>query len=586
MSVIPSSGGQGVNLPAVQITGINTHWVQGVTQLTFPNVLINSYTVNSPTSITANITVNATAPAGQYNVTATTGGEIATGINVFTVNQSEPELLAVVPDSGVQGLTASPVTLTGDFTNFVNGTTTANFGTGITVNSVTVTSSTQAKANITVSPTTTLGYRNVSVTTGTQIVSLANAYQVIQGPAEIVGSLNPSTGAQGQSYNVVVTGSQTHFAQGVTTASFGGGIQVTSVTVSSLLSATVGITVPTGTPLGAYNAALTTGGEVATILGGFNVTSGSAQISAVSPPTGTQGLANLNVNLTGLFTHWVNGTSTASFGAGITVNSLTVTSATAATANITISTAATIASRTVTVTTGSEVASITGGFSVLAGVPTLLTASPGTAQAGTSANVVITGTFTSFQQGFTTVSFGSGVTVNVITVSSPTQLTVNITVASNATVGGRTIQVNTNSQDVQLTGAFSVLAGTPVITQINPNFGNPGQTLNVTLDGLYTDWIQGTTTVSFGSGITVNTVTVSATNQLTANITIGAATPWVRRDAITTTGGQVENVPAGFTIQGGNHSSAPAPKSISPGVNAGGVPINSNFTFVFSQPMN
>jgi len=44
-------------------------------------------------------------------------------------------------------------------------------------------------------------------------------------------------------------------------------------------------------------------------------------------------------------------------------------------------------------------------------------------------------------------------------------------------------------------------------------------------------------------------------------------------------------VPGGFTVQA---AVIPAPSllSVSPGVNAGGVPINSNFIFVFSQPMN
>ncbi len=584
-SVTPATAGQGVNLPAVQINGTNTHWVQGTTQLTFPNVLINSFTVNSPTSITANITVNTTAPAGQYNVTATTGGEVATGVNVFTVSQTQAELLAVVPNSGPQGLTSSPVTLTGFATNFVNGTTTANFGTGITVNSVTVTSATQAQANITVSPTTTLGYRNVSVTTGTEVVSLANSYQVVQGPAEIAGALSPSSGGQGQSYNVQITGSQTHWAQGVTTASFGGGIQVTSVTVTGLTSATVGITIPNSTALGAYNVVLTTGGEVATILGGFTVTNGSPQISAVSPPTGPQGSTNLSVNLTGMFTHWVQGTSVATFGSGITVNSLTVSNSTSAVASITISPTATIGSYSPTVTTGSEIATLTGGFSVTAGVPALTTAAPGTAQAGTTANVVITGAFTNFQQAFTTVSFGSGVTVNLITVNSFTQLTANITVATNAAVGGRTIQVNTNSQSLQLTGAFSILAGTPVITQISPNIGTDGQTLDVTLTGLYTDWIQGTTAVSFGSGITVNSVTVNTTTSLDANITIGASAATGPYDVIATTGGEIETVPGGFTVE---PTVVPAPTlvSFSPGANAGGIPINSSFTAVFSSPMN
>jgi hypothetical protein len=52
-------------------------------------VLINSFTVNSATSITANITVNESAPAGQVSVTATTLGEVATGINVFTITNAK-----------------------------------------------------------------------------------------------------------------------------------------------------------------------------------------------------------------------------------------------------------------------------------------------------------------------------------------------------------------------------------------------------------------------------------------------------------------------------------------------------------------
>src|ERR1035438_5671095 len=93
---------------SVTINGINTNWLQGVTALTFPNVVVNGTpVVNSPTSITANITINDSAPAGEENVTATTGGEVATGINVFTVIQTQPELLAVVSSSGYQGAAES-----------------------------------------------------------------------------------------------------------------------------------------------------------------------------------------------------------------------------------------------------------------------------------------------------------------------------------------------------------------------------------------------------------------------------------------------------------------------------------------------
>ena len=602
-SVSPNIGGQGVNLPAVQITGTNTHWVQGTTLLSFPGVLINSFTVTSPTLITANITVNTSAPAGQVSVTATTLGEVATGINVFTIGQTQPELLAVVPNSGPQGLTSSPVNLTGAFTNFIAGVSTANFGTGITVNSVTVTSPTTLQANITVQPTTTLGYRNVFVTTGTGVVSLSNAFNVTVGPAAIVEALSPASGAQGQSYSsIVIVGSQTHWLQGTTTASFGGGIQVTGVTINGLLSATVAISIPASTPLGAYNVSLTTGGEVATGLGGFTVTTGSPVLSVVNPPTGHQGDAPFDVNLTGLFTHFNTAAgcapncSVASFGAGITVGSTTASDATHAVAhNVTIAQGATIGSRNVTVTTGAaETASITGGFSVLAGVPAIISATPNFAQAGTTTSVVITGQFTTFQAGFSTVSFGSGVATNFISGVTTTQLTANITVAANATVGTRDITVTTNGTPLTLSGAFNVTAGTPVITMISPNIGNPGQTgLTVTITGQYTNWTAAST-VTIGTaadGITVvgaagpglpgPVVTATATS-VTVNVNIASGAPVGPADV---TVSATPAVPGGFTVQA---VVIPPPSilSISPGMNTGGVPINSNFYVVFSQPMN
>ena len=578
LSVSSGNQGQTYNLT---INGINTHWLQGTTTLTFPNVAINTFTVTSPTTATANITVSQFAPAGLVNVTMTTLGEVATKVNAFQVIQTEPEMVFINSSTAMQGQTTT-VTITALNTTF-NGTTTATFGTGVTVNSVTPLSATQLQANITVQPTTALGYRIVTVTTGTQVVSSPSMFSVVAGPAAIL-SLNPASGSQGKSVSVVVTGSQTNFASGVTSASFGGGIQVTSITVTDLLHATVGINIPTTTPVGSYNVTLTTGGEVATILGGFSVNTGSASIASVNPPTGDQS-QTLNVTINGQFTNFVNGTSVASFGPGITIHSTTVSNATTAVANITIGSTAALGSRTVTVTTGAEVASITGGFSVLAGVPAITSASPGSATAGGSANVVINGAFTNFQQGVTTVSFGSGVTVNLVTVSSATQLTASISVASNASTGARDITVTTNSQVETLNNGFTVLAGTPTITQINPNIGNPGQALSVNIYGQYTNWVNGTTTVNMGSSITVGSVTVTSPTTLTADITIGSTAATGPVDVTITTGGEVETVPGGFTIQA---ATIPPPSiiSLSPGAYSGGIALNSNVVAVFSQPMN
>src|SRR5207302_7549874 len=78
---------------------------------------------------------------------------------------------------------------------------------------------------------------------------------------------------------------------------------------------------------------------------------------------------NFAVTLTAQFTHWVQGTTTASFGAGITVVSLTVTSPTSATATINIDTSAVAGSRNITVTTSTEVVQLTDGFVVLTCLP-------------------------------------------------------------------------------------------------------------------------------------------------------------------------------------------------------------------------
>ncbi len=64
----------------------------------------------------------------------------------------------------------------------------------------------------------------------------------------------------------------------------------------------------------------------------------------------------------GILTNWVQGATTVSFGANITVNSFTVNSTTSATASITIGPQATVGVRNVTLTTGAEIATLTSGF--------------------------------------------------------------------------------------------------------------------------------------------------------------------------------------------------------------------------------
>src|SRR2546430_1676133 len=148
--------------------------------------------------------------------------------------------------------------------------------------------------------------------------------------------------------------------------------------------------------------------------------------SSVNLPntTGPQGQQNVKVTLTGQFTHFVQGTTTASFGAGITVATLTVNSATAAAAVVNIDPAAATGSRDVTMTTAEEVVTtpVGKGFTVAAGTPLLSAdALNNTGQQGQqNVKVTLKVQITHFFTATTTASFRAGITWAKLTVNSAT----------------------------------------------------------------------------------------------------------------------------------------------------------------------
>src|SRR5207247_3205605 len=125
------------------------------------------------------------------------------------------------------------------------------------------------------------------------------------------------SGQQGQqNLSVNLTGQFTHFVQGTTTASFGAGITVVSLTVNSATTATTVVNIDAGTATGNRNLTLTTGLEVVTLTNGFTVAAGTPVLQTVNPGSGLQGQQNFSVNLTGQFRHYVQATTTTSFGTG------------------------------------------------------------------------------------------------------------------------------------------------------------------------------------------------------------------------------------------------------------------------------
>jgi hypothetical protein len=349
----------------VAITGLNTHFASGTTQVLFgAQITVNSVTVFDATHLTANITTSylngsvlTASPAGWQQVYVNTGAEQVLG--GFFVEG--PTFVSVVPSSAAQGSTVD-VTITGSLTNWVQGQTEAILGAGVTVKNLTITSPTTATATISVSPTAPVGGNSVVMITGSEIESGAG-FTVTPSAAQILSILPPGCSVinsvltcngvslpsgslpwqvmQLQTSTLNIVGQDTHWLQGETSVSFGSGVAVDSLTVTSPTTATVQITVLSGSPVGYATLTTYTDGETVTLPQAIDIEQGFPTLLATTPSGAQQG-NTLNLQILGRFTHWQQGVTTVSFNRDITVNAFTVVDSDSAIANITVSPLASI----------------------------------------------------------------------------------------------------------------------------------------------------------------------------------------------------------------------------------------------------
>ncbi len=130
-------------------------------------------------------------------------------------------------------------------------------------------------------------------------------------------------------------------------------------------------------------------------------------------------------------------------------------------------------------------------------------------------------------------------------VSSPTSYVVSL---SGATTSGVSFASRTTASLTVNPAAF--------IASASPAAGLPGQTRTVTLTGGSTDFLQGSTQASFGSGVSVGTgaaggfgfVTVNSRTSATAQLTIAGSAVVGNRSIVIRTGSQQASLTDGFAI--------------------------------------
>ena len=468
-ALAPANAGRSQTLDVV-FTG--TGFAQGVTSVNVPaGFTVNSVTVNSATQLTANIAVGAAATYGavhNFTVTNTPAGGTS-GAQVFTVDHPVPTLASIAPATGAR-LQTLDVTFTG--TDFISGVSTVDVPAGFTLNSTTVDSPTQITANITVTGAATTGAHTVSVTNAAPGggTSATQSFTVTN-PAPTLTALAPATGARLQTLDVTFTG--TGFIQGATSVSTPEpNITVNSVTVVNGTQLTANISIAGNAALVPTSFTVANGGPGGGTSGAqpFTVTNPAPILASINPASAVQGANDVAIVLTG--TGFVLGSTVTFSSLDISINSTTVDSPTQITVVVDVAAGATIGNVDVAVLNAAPGGGASGAqtFAVNApSAPTLTSIAPAVGDRLQTLNVVFTGT--NFVNGVTSVtSVPAGITVNSVTVNSPTQLTANITIGATATLGVNTFTV-TNTPAGGTSGVQSITVNnpTPSITVVSPD---------------------------------------------------------------------------------------------------------------------
>src|SRR5262249_55482484 len=152
----------------------------------------------------------------------------------FSVTAAPAALVSISPSSVPQG-SSQLVTVSGAFTHFTADTPVVTLGPGVSVGTLTVLSTTLLRAEIVVAVDAVVGARDLTVRTNGGTLVLPGAFSVASGTPAIEG-VNPSSGFQGQSFEVTITTRFTNLVANPPVVSFGAGIGIGAVRVTSATS--------------------------------------------------------------------------------------------------------------------------------------------------------------------------------------------------------------------------------------------------------------------------------------------------------------------------------------------------------------
>ncbi|GEM_PF-3279781 len=294
-----------------------------------PNLIVNQVVVHRPDSLTANLTIPGEANAGSREISVTNDGGGVSEKQTFTVTNPAPSLAGINPAKGSR-LQTLAVGFKGN--NFFNGVTTAQVGSGVTVNRVTVHGLDSLTAEITIAANAEPGPRSFAVVNaGPGGGTSGSAAFTVSNPAPALAKINPAGGNRLQTLEVGFKGA--NFFSGSSSVVAGPNITINSVTVHRADSLTASLTIGPNAETGPRQFAVGNGEGVISETQVFAVNNPAPALTGIEPASAFR-KQRLNIVFTG--SNFINKSTVVNAGPGIVINSIIVNSPTNLLANITI----------------------------------------------------------------------------------------------------------------------------------------------------------------------------------------------------------------------------------------------------------
>jgi len=268
-----------------------------------------------------------------------------------------------------------------------------------------------------------------------------------------ITSVTPATRGQG-AVNQAITISGTNFQSAAVVAFSDPDITLNTMTFVSPTELIAYVNVNKAAALAASDVTVTNpDGGTFTTAAALTITQ-APSITTLSPNALGQGAANQTIVVTGA--NFVPNATVSFSDTGVTVNSITFNNPTSLTLTVTVDASAPVGARDVTVTNPDGGTSTAVSAFAVNAAPTISSISPSAHPGdGTAFDVVITGTGFA---GAASVHFTApGVTISSTKVDSPTQITVNVTIANNALPAAGDVTVtNADGGTVTQAGGFTI----------------------------------------------------------------------------------------------------------------------------------